>query len=336
MAPTSPRYECCDNALHMEGECWDNFSWPTEIGSGFEYMKSGKQSENEDCCMTHNTAAGDSPVPDDIGIEVQDKVKKDDLGKIFQTQSSNSIHSSVVYEDDDCGMVQNLAAVEDIPVPDDRGTSVHNTLKKGESTKLLWTESPNSMHSSGEVYEDDIPMERAKQDEALKRVKNQGMEALEDSNVTCVSSQVASHQKCCSWVQNSLIRDSPNQSPQEERKRFNLDELITGAIIAECQLHKKLFSHYDLEPLSRLLSTHMASIFQKENMQSIVLKDLVAACNCGQNITLQRFMVALLSAAHQQNIGSWKDSRMKENQILLQEGISGKLDEVEISISCRP
>ncbi|KAI5063121.1 hypothetical protein GOP47_0021668, partial [Adiantum capillus-veneris] len=325
---------------HKEKKCWDNFSWPPGMAPTSQRSECMQSAEcgaaprtHQDCQSLQETETillcHRSPILQDNALRIGDECWDKFSWSTATGVRSEYIEFGTHREDEDCCMKHSasLAAVADSLLPDDMGIEVHDTSKEGELAKVFQMESSNSIHSSGVVNEDDTPTETANQDDAVSQLKNQGMVTLEDSNLSCVFSQVASHQKTIPWVE-----ESQNQGHRGERKRFHLDDLITGAVIAECQLHQNSYSHFDLEPLSRMLSTHMASIFKKQNTKSIVLKDLVAACNCAQNITLQRYVVALLSAAHQQNIGSWKDSRIEERQILLQEGVSRKLCDVEISI----
>jgi hypothetical protein len=73
------------------------------------------------------------------------------------------------------------------------------------------------------------------------------------------------------------------QTFKSVKEKRHLDELITDAVMAECQLQETTYSHYDLEPLSQLLSSAIASIFGRRNGGEIIFKDLITTCFPGKN-----------------------------------------------------
>ena len=73
-----------------------------------------------------------------------------------------------------------------------------------------------------------------------------------------------------------------NQTLKSFKRKCLLDELITGAVMAECQLQQTTYSHNNLEPLSQLLSTTITSIFEGRNVREIIFKDLITAVHSGK------------------------------------------------------
>lgn len=128
------------------------------------------------------------------------------------------------------------------------------------------------------------------------------------------------------------------QANLSHKRRLALDELITGAVMAECQLQRHSFCHQELEPLSRILSVQMSALCQQQKTNKIFFKDLVVACSSGlnldhdRNITFQRYFMALLSLAHQQNIGDFKNTEHKGFQLLLEKSSSGRISEILVSL----
>ncbi|KAH9318404.1 hypothetical protein KI387_020173, partial [Taxus chinensis] len=105
--------------------------------------------------------------------------------------------------------------------------------------------------------------------------------------------------------------DEQDHNRQKQRKRYCLDDLIADVVMAECQFNQKALFHFDLAPLCSSLATVLYSFYHQECITHIHFKQLLEACkgmiNHGDDmITVQRYYMALLSLAHQQNIGIFK------------------------------
>ncbi|GLJ49408.1 hypothetical protein SUGI_1045800 [Cryptomeria japonica] len=131
--------------------------------------------------------------------------------------------------------------------------------------------------------------------------------------------------------------DGQDNNGLKQRKRYCLDDLIADVITNECQFHQKALFHFDLAPLSSSLASQIYSFYHQEFITTIHFKQLLEASkgmiHHGDGmVTEQRYYMALLSLAHQQNIGTFKGPAIEGHQIHLQANSSCSLNEIMIHL----
>ncbi|KAH7437862.1 hypothetical protein KP509_05G092900 [Ceratopteris richardii] len=255
---------------------------------------------------------------------------------IAMTDSDSAYNQSAEVERNHGGfMKSNHTSDENGSAPVENTVNTHDLVsaveeQTGLQSRILPSNDPHSFFAGSEIEHVYVPTE----DDSSSNKKDQKQELHQESNSCFLSSEITSQKETSRLVEGGLVND---QTCQELRQKLSLEELISSAISAECQI-QKASSHYDLQRLSQLLTEQMISIYGKEKSSSILLSDLVHACAAdtnvaAQRITLQRYFAALLNATHQHNLRLLKHSKNMEGcQILLQENESEKLSDVKIRL----